>query len=145
ALTVTFFRKKPAHLLLPGRDLCGEIVLADIGIPEGALALIKPNQFENGPALWRDDFPWPGMTAHKYVRGHCLVVSGPMHATGAARLAARGALRIGAGLVSVAAQGDAVAINAAHLTAIMVKPFEGARGLSDLLLDKRFNAVVMGP
>ena len=70
--------------------------------------------------------------AHKYARGHCVVVSGPAHATGAARLAARGALRIGAGLVSVAPQGDAVAVNAAHLTAIMVKPFEGAKGLAEI-------------
>jgi len=144
-LTITFFRKKPAHLLLPGRDDCGEIILADIGIPDRALDLIRPTLFENGPPLWRADFPWPRAEGHKYARGHCLVVSGPMHATGAARLGARAALRIGAGLVSVAAQGEAVAINAAHLTAIMVKPFEGARGLSDLLLDKRLNAVVIGP
>jgi hydroxyethylthiazole kinase-like uncharacterized protein yjeF len=144
-VTVTFFRKKPAHLLLPGRELCGTVVLADIGIPDSALELIRPNQFENGPSLWGVDYPWPQVSAHKYARGHCVVVSGPYHATGAARLSARGALRIGAGLVSVAAQGEAVAINAAHLTAIMVKPFEGGRGLSRLLLDKRLNAVVMGP
>ena len=144
-LTVTFFRKKPAHLLLPGRQDCGEIILADIGIPDSALDLIRPTLFENAPPLWRADFPWPRADAHKYARGHCLVVSGPMHATGAARLGARAGLRVGAGLVSVAAQGEAIAINAAHLTAIMVKPFEGARGLSDLLLDKRLNAVVIGP
>ena len=144
-ISVTFFRKKPAHLLLPGRMLCGEVILADIGIADSALNLIKPNLFENGPAQWGADFPWASQDAHKYTRGHCLVVSGPAHATGAARLAARSALRVGAGLVSVAAQGEAVAINAAHLTAIMVKPFAGARGLSDLLLDKRFNAVVLGP
>jgi hydroxyethylthiazole kinase-like uncharacterized protein yjeF len=144
-LTVTFFRKKPAHLLLPGRGYCGEILLADIGLPDGALDLIRPSLFENGPALWGADYPWPQAEAHKYARGHCLVVSGPPHATGAARLAARGALRIGAGLVSVASPPESVAVNAAHLTAIMVKPFEGARGLSDLLLDKRFNAVVIGP
>ena len=144
-LTVTFFRKKPAHLLLPGREACGEIILAGIGIPDSALNIIRPALFENGPALWGRDYPWPRTGAHKYARGHCLVVSGPYHATGAARLAARGALRVGSGLVSVASEGQSIAINAAHLTAVMVKPFEGARGLSDLLLDKRFNAVVMGP
>ncbi|HEY4941736.1 MAG TPA: NAD(P)H-hydrate dehydratase [Rhizomicrobium sp.] len=142
-LTVTFFRRKPAHLLLPGRALCGEIVVADIGIPEAALDEIKPNLFENGPALWT--FPWPKTDGHKYARGHCVVVSGPAHATGAARLAARGALRIGAGLVSVASPPDAVAVNAAALTAIMVKPFSGSRGLADLLKDERLNAVVIGP
>ncbi|MEI9932970.1 MAG: NAD(P)H-hydrate dehydratase [Rhizomicrobium sp.] len=142
-LTVTFFRKKPAHVLMPGCGLCGEVVVADIGIPDSALDAIKPALFENGPALW--EFPWPTVEGHKYARGHCVVVSGPAHATGAARLAARGTLRIGAGLVSVASPPDAVAVNAASLTAIMVKPFSDAAGLSDLLADSRFNAVVIGP
>ncbi|MEI9884912.1 MAG: NAD(P)H-hydrate dehydratase [Rhizomicrobium sp.] len=142
-LTVTFFRRKPAHLLFPGRALCGEIVVADIGIPEAALDAARPRLFENGPTLWT--YPWPKTDAHKYARGHCLVVSGPAHATGAARLAARGALRIGAGLVSVASPPNAVPVNAAALTAIMVKPFSGSRGLADLLKDERLNAVVIGP
>jgi len=140
ALTVTFFRKKPGHLLLPGRALCGETLVADIGIPAQAA---NTQLHENSPALWQ--FPWPKPEGHKYSRGHCVVVSGPAHATGAARLAARAALRVGAGLVSVASPPDAVAVNAAHLTAIMIKPFEGAAGLAGLLTDKRQNAVVLGP
>jgi len=142
-ITVTFFRLKPAHLLLPGRALCGEILLADIGIPEAACAGVR--LFENSPALWGALYPWPQPDAHKYARGHCLVLSGPAHATGAARLSARGALRIGAGLVSVAAQGEAVCVNAAHLTAIMIKPFDGAAGLVSLLSDRRLNAAIIGP
>jgi ADP-dependent NAD(P)H-hydrate dehydratase / NAD(P)H-hydrate epimerase len=140
ALTVTFFRKKPGHLLMPGRALCGEIVLGDIGIPPEAANVPL---HENTPSLWR--LPKPGPGGHKYSRGHCVVVSGPAHATGAARLAARGALRVGAGLVSVASPPDAVPINAAHLTAIMIKPFDGTAGLTELLSDKRLNAVVIGP
>jgi NAD(P)H-hydrate epimerase len=140
ALTVTFFRKKPGHLLLPGRALCGETVVANIGIPAQAA---NTQLHENSPALWQ--FPWPKPEGHKYSRGHCVVVSGPAHATGAARLAARAALRVGAGLVSVASPPHAVAVNAAHLTAIMIKPFEGAAGLAGLLTDKRLNAVVLGP
>jgi hydroxyethylthiazole kinase-like uncharacterized protein yjeF len=143
--TVTFFRKKPAHLLLPGRLCCGEVTVADIGIPDTVLSAIRPNTFENGPEPWRAAYPWPQPSAHKYARGHAVVVSGPAHATGAARLAARGALRVGAGLVSVASPPDAVGVNAAHLTAIMVKPFNGATGLSALLSDKRFNALALGP
>jgi NAD(P)H-hydrate epimerase len=139
-LTVTFFRKKPGHLLLPGRELCGEIVLADIGIPEQAAS---SHLFENGPWLWR--YPHPKATGHKYDRGHCVVVSGGAAKTGAARLAARGALRVGAGLVSVASPPDALGENAAHLTAIMLKPFQDAAGLADILSDKRLNAVVIGP
>ena len=140
ALTVTFFRKKPGHLLLPGRALCGETVVADIGIPDVAA---DTTLHENTPSLWQ--FPWPRAQAHKYDRGHALVVSGPAHATGAARLAARAALRGGAGLVSVASPPDALAVNAAHLTAIMLKPFEGAEGLTQLLSDQRLNALVIGP
>lgn len=139
-LTVTFFRKKPGHLLLPGRALCGEIVVADIGIPPEAAATAL---HENTPGLWH--YPWPKAEGHKYARGHCVVVSGGGAHTGAARLAARAALRVGAGLVSVASPLDAVAVNAAHLTAIMVKPFDGAAGLANLLSDRRLNAVALGP
>jgi NAD(P)H-hydrate epimerase len=143
--TVTFFRRKPAHVLMPGRIACGQVVLAQIGIPDSAIDVIAPAAFVNGTRLWGRDFPRPDPLGHKYSRGHAVVVSGPAHATGAARLAARGALRIGAGLVSVATPPVAVAVNAAHLTAIMIKPFEGKAGLADLLRDKRFNAVAIGP
>jgi NAD(P)H-hydrate epimerase len=145
ALTVTFFRKKPAHVLAPGRFLCGEVVVADIGTPDAALETIRPRIFENGPDTWGGVYPWPKASGHKYSRGHTVVVSGPAHATGAARLAARAALRVGSGLVSVASPPDAVPINAAALTAIMVKPIAGAGGLSALLRDARFNAVAIGP
>jgi hydroxyethylthiazole kinase-like uncharacterized protein yjeF len=145
AHTVTFFRKKPAHLVFPGRSLCGETVLADIGIPDKVLETIRPRNFENTSDLWRSKFPHLRREGHKYDRGHAVIVSGPIHATGAARMAARAALRIGAGLVSVASPLDAVAVNAAQLTAIMVKPFDGAKGLIALLADKRLNAVAIGP
>lgn len=144
-LTVTFFRKKPAHVLMPGRLRCGDVVVADIGIPEAVLDAIAPRLFENGPSRWENDYPWPKPLAYKYDRGHAVVVSGPAHATGAARMAARAALRVGAGLVSVASPPDAVTVNASTLTAIMVKPFTDAAGLAELLTDKRFNAVVVGP
>ena len=130
---------------MPGRLCCGEMIVADIGIPEGVLQTIRPGIFENGPTLWLWRFPIPRPEGHKYARGHAVSVSGPSHATGAARLAARGALRVGAGLVSVASPLDAVAVNAAHLTAIMVKPFFEPAALRDLLADKRMNAVVLGP
>lgn len=145
ARTVTFFRPKPAHFLMPGRMFCGPVTVADIGIPEQVLGKIRPTLFANGPDLWRDRFPTPQPDGHKYKRGHAVIVSGPAHATGAARLGARGALRAGAGLVSVASPPDAVGVNAAHLTAIMVKPFDGPKGLSALLSDHRLNAAAIGP
>lgn len=143
--TVTFFRLKPGHLLLPGRLYCGEISLADIGILSSVLEDIAPKAFANEPLLWLGDFPWPEAGGHKYGRGHAVVVSGPADATGAARLAARGALRVGAGLVTVASPEEALAINAGQLTAIMVRPVDGAKDLSQLLADTRKNAVVVGP
>ena len=95
-LTVTFFRKKPGHLLLPGREFAGEVAVADIGIPDEVLAEIRPRLHENGPALWLERFPWPGLTDHKYSRGHAVVFGGG-EITGAARLAARAAQRSGGG------------------------------------------------
>jgi hydroxyethylthiazole kinase-like uncharacterized protein yjeF len=145
AATVTFFRLKPGHVLLPGRSLCGEVGLADIGIPDSVLAEIAPKTFVNEPALWLAHYPWPKDESHKYARGHAVVVSGPLYSTGAARLAARGALRAGAGLVTVASPRDALQVNAAQLTAIMVRQADDARALKAMLADPRKNAVLIGP
>jgi hydroxyethylthiazole kinase-like uncharacterized protein yjeF len=145
AQTVTFFRKKPGHLLLPGRLHCGTIAVADIGIPEAVLTQIAPKAFENIPALWRGHFPMPKRDGHKYDRGHAVVVSGPVWSTGAARLAARGALRAGAGLVTIASPREALAVNAAASLAVMVRPIDGATELEHFLGDRRLNAVAIGP
>ena len=72
-LTVTFFRKKPGHLLLPGRLLCGEVIVADIGTPPSVLEKIVPNTFENDPALWLSVLPRPQDGGNKYTRGHALI------------------------------------------------------------------------
>jgi hydroxyethylthiazole kinase-like uncharacterized protein yjeF len=118
-LTVTFVRKKPAHLLMPGRAACGEVVVADIGAPESVVAEQDIALWENDPSLWR--LPWPDPQAHKHARGHVFVASGGQARTGAARLAARAALRAGAGLVTVLSPPKALAENAAQLTAIMLR------------------------
>jgi ADP-dependent NAD(P)H-hydrate dehydratase / NAD(P)H-hydrate epimerase len=143
--TVTFFRRKPGHLLLPGRLHCGSIKLADIGIPAAALEAIRPNTFANTPDLWGSVFPVPHPAAHKYARGHAVAVSGGLASTGAARLAARGALRAGAGLVTIATPRESLAVHAAGALAIMVRAIDGAVELSALLADRRINAVVLGP
>jgi ADP-dependent NAD(P)H-hydrate dehydratase / NAD(P)H-hydrate epimerase len=143
--TITFFRKKPGHLLLPGRLHCGQIFVADIGIPAAVLGSIGVKTFENVPPLWRSDFPVPRLTGHKYNRGHAVIVSGPSWSTGAARLAARGALRAGAGLVTIASPREALGVNAATNLAVMVRPVDGANELSSFLADRRFNAVAIGP
>ena len=142
-LTVTFFRKKPGHLLLPGRALCGDLELADIGIPADVLPAIAPATFENQPELWLGAFPWPDAAAHKYRRGHVLVSGGALM-TGAARLAALAAARVGAGLVTVAAPEQAWPIYAAALTSVMVEALPG-HDLAPALHDERRNAVLIGP
>ena len=142
ALTVTFFRKKPGHLLVPGRDLCGEIVLADIGIPESVLVEIAPKTWANGPHLWT--IPHIAREAHKYSRGHCVVVSGGPLQTGATRLTATSALRAGAGAVTLIGERTRLMVHAAHVTAVMLKPFETRDQFRDILSGK-VNAVVIGP
>lgn len=143
--TVTFCRRKPGHLLLPGRLHCGEVQVADIGISDAIVNELSPRTYCNEPQLWLDRFPVPRVEGHKYARGHAVVVSGPMYATGAARLAARAALRVGAGLVTVAAPRAAVPVLGGSLTAVMVREASGATGLSKLLADERLNVVLLGP
>ncbi len=145
ARSVTFFRRKVGHVLLPGRTHCGPVEVADIGIKAEVLTRVRPRAVLNDPALWRARFPLPRADGHKYSRGHAVVVSGGAVTTGAARLAARAALRAGAGLVTIASPREALAIQAAANTAVMVRPVDGAGELATFLSDHRLNAVVLGP
>jgi NAD(P)H-hydrate epimerase len=142
--TVTFFRKKPAHLLIPSRELCGDTVVADIGIPDSVLDAICPRADENAPALWVEGFPWPRLSSHKYSRGHAVVVGGAVM-TGAGRLAARACQRAGAGLVTVAAPADAIPIYAATNPGLLTVPLGHLADFAALLDDGRKNAVLLGP
>ena len=137
-LTVTFFRLKPGHLLLPGRALCGELVLADIGLPGAVLDDIAPSAWLNRPGLWT--LPTLGAASHKYTRGHVTVLGGA-DMTGAARLAAAGARHAGAGLVTLAAGAAAPLYRAAAEPGLIVSGAE----LPALLEDKRRIAWVCGP
>lgn len=144
-LSITFFRKKPGHVLVPGRFCCGDVVVHDIGIPPSVLDSIRPRAFENGPALWRGALPRPDPAGHKYGRGHVLAVSGRPPMLGAARLVAMAALRAGAGLVGMAVAREAWAIQATALTEVMVSPLDSEDDLLALLDDERRNTVVIGP
>jgi ADP-dependent NAD(P)H-hydrate dehydratase / NAD(P)H-hydrate epimerase len=147
ALTITFFRKKPGHALQPGKALCGELVVADIGTPESVWDHITPQCFENDPRLWVNALPALHPEAHKYTRGHALVVGG-YPTTGAARLAARAAARVGAGLTTVAVPEVAFPIYASALTSVMVSPLSVHSAFDDLarlLSDVRFKALLTGP
>jgi hydroxyethylthiazole kinase-like uncharacterized protein yjeF len=144
ALTVTFFRRKPGHVLLPGRLHAGTVVVADIGIPDNVLDDIRPMLHENDPDLWLPRFPWPRSESHKYSRGHCVILGGS-RMTGAARLAARAAMRAGAGLVTIACPPESFAIYAAAEPGNIVHPLEQESDFSTLLSDHRRNAVLIGP
>ncbi|MBX6324245.1 MAG: NAD(P)H-hydrate dehydratase, partial [Rhodospirillaceae bacterium] len=143
-LTVTFFRPKPGHLLLPGRRLAGEVAVADIGIAEGVLDAIAPRHFQNRPDLWLADLPWPAPESHKFSRGHVLIVGGE-RMTGAARLAARGARRIGAGLVTITCPPERFATYAADAAGLLVQPLSRDDTLASLVADPRISTVLIGP
>ncbi len=144
ALTVTFFRRKPAHLLVNGRVLGGELVVADIGISPAALDEVGPRQWRNDPRLWRLELRQPSLADHKYVRGHVLVVGGS-RMTGAARLVALAARRVGAGLVTIAAPPQAMPVYQAAEAGNIVVPLEGPGAFRGLTADPRRNAFVIGP
>ena len=143
-LTVTFFRKKPGHLLSPGRYVCGRLVLADIGIPSSVLAVIQPKIFENTPSLWSHELRKPGADSHKYTRGHALIVGG-VEMTGAARLAARAARRVGAGMVTIAAPASAVPIYLAGDPGQLVIKLDDSTDVEALMGEKKRSAILVGP
>ena len=143
-LSVTFFRRKPGHLLLPGRDCCGETLVMPIGIAASVLDEVRPSLAANHPDWWGGAFPWPGAASYKYTRGHALIAGGAVM-TGAARLAARAAARVGAGLVTVAAPKAAFAVYAAALTGVIVQPVADTDAFRRLLADPRRNAALIGP
>ena len=143
-LTVTFFRRKPGHLLMPGRARSGEVVIADIGIPEVVLDSINRQTHANTPGLWLADFPWPRAEDHKYTRGHAVIAGGAAMA-GAGRLASWAARRIGAGLVTVAASPEVLPQYTADAPGLMTLPFRTADEFAEILVDDRKNAVLIGP
>ena len=143
-LTVTFFRKKPGHLLYPGRGLCGDVVLADIGTPISALDEIAPNTWENGPDLWLGGYPWPQPESYKYKRGEVLILGGEA-ITGASRMTAMAASRAGAGMVTLAAPSRVWSIYATSLIDAIVDSFDGLEEFEVLLADRRRNVIAIGP
>ncbi len=159
-ITVTFHSEKVGHRLHDGPSICGKTKIVDIGLPTSR----RGNEI--APRLWSEatslsvfdlfhtdvvqsvrSLPLPSKhsVAHKYHHGHAVILSGPSSKGGAARLAARGALRIGAGLVTIAAPPDAVPEHAAQLNAIMLRPVADADALARVLEDDRLNALCLGP
>lgn len=142
-LTVTFVRKKPGHLLCPGRELCGEVIVADIGIPDRLIG--DTGLSENLPAKWLDALPRPSVDAHKYSRGHVAVFSGGPTSTGAARLSAMAAARGGAGAVTLLSPASALLVNATHLTSIMLRRIDEVGDALSFINERKVRAAVLGP
>lgn len=143
--TVTFVARKPGHVLMPGRELCGELEVFDIGIPKRIVLSKAGSLAENAPSIWSSAVPSPLSDSHKYTRGHLVVFSGPADKTGATRLSATAGLKRGAGLVTVASPTDALPVNAASLTAIMLHAIDDVADLADWLGSAKLSAFVLGP
>ncbi|MGE0499732.1 MAG: NAD(P)H-hydrate dehydratase [Rhizobiaceae bacterium] len=143
--TVTFAAAKPGHLLQPGRALCGDLVIADIGMTWRTLDAVGSRCFENGPELWAGAFPRPPFDTHKYRRGHVGVFSGGVASTGAARLSAMAAARSGAGAVTMLSSAAALAVNAAHLTSVILRRADSMEDVAAFLNERKPAALVYGP
>ena len=142
--TVTFHRPKRGHCLGEGYRRSGLLRVVDIGLdgaPDDAARLVGREDIVAPPVL-RQLAKQEGN--HKYQHGHALVLAGGPGTGGAGRLAARGALRIGAGAVTLGVPPAAVPENAAQLDAIMLRPVEG---LAEFLAGpgSKMNAVCLGP
>jgi hydroxyethylthiazole kinase-like uncharacterized protein yjeF len=142
-LTVTFVRRKPGHLLYPGRLFCGEVVVADIGIPDRLIG--DAGLTDNVPDTWLGDLSMPISWTHKYMRGHVAVFSGGPTSTGAARLSAMAAARSGAGAVTLLSPASALQVNAAHLTSIMLQRVDEMGDTISFLKERKVRAAVLGP
>lgn len=145
ALTVTFCRAKPGHFLFPAAGHVGELLVAGIGIGDGIVAAVDQGIRVNGPSLWRGAIPVRDATAHKYRFGHAMVIGGGAMSSGAARLAAHAALRVGAGLVSVMCAPESAPLYAEGMPTLMTKAFSSPQDLTDRLGDERLNAWLIGP
>ncbi|SNB65337.1 yjeF C-terminal region, hydroxyethylthiazole kinase-related/yjeF N-terminal region [Arboricoccus pini] len=143
--TVSFVTAKPGHLLYPGRSNRGHLDVVDIGIDAQLIDRLTPRLFANSPALWGSSLPERGPDSHKYKFGHALIVGGPAKSTGASRLAAIAALRIGAGLVSVVTASSALPIYASTLTSVMTKIADSKEEIEELLNDERITVILIGP
>ena len=144
AATLTFCRKKPGLVLMPGAAFCGEVHVADIGIPDTILAELGPAPRENGPVLWSARLRPKAAGGNKYDYGHVLVYGGA-RMTGAACMAAHAALRAGAGLCTISSPPEAARVYRGYLPNIIVEERARPHAFTGELADKRRNAVIVGP
>lgn len=143
-LTVVFCRKKIAHVLAATRAYLGALQLSAIPVDDAHVAALGTSVFENHPALWLPNFPFPSAETHKYARGHVTVYGGPVR-TGAACLAAHAAQVAGAGVVSIACAAEQKTIYSLYRASLMVDVWGSEEDFKSLLRDERANVTVIGP
>ena len=143
--TITFFNKKICHFLHPGKEYCGSVVVEDIGIKENVLKKIMPKIKKNEPSLWIDQFPFPISSDHKYSRGMLVINTGPKYQTGAARLAGRSALRVGAGAVTMVCDEETAEILEPQISVELLSVIKEKNDFQKLLKDKRVSSALIGP
>ena len=145
-VTVTFFRGRPGQYLFPGRRFCGKVIVRDIGIPNDAIDAMDEScrVFLNRPNVWCKHLPRLKQTGHKYQRGHVIVRGGGLAHAGASRLAARAALRCGAGMVTLACLPSALLAHASQETSVIITSVD-MDGLESLVSKRKVRAMVLGP
>ena len=165
-LSVTFHNPMVGHFIAEGPINCGRVVCKDIGLNRragqrvmGSIPHAKNGKKRNPAAVvigLEGRFYTPEFMQgrslvdkedgyHKYDHGHALILSGSVGKGGAARLAARGSLRVGAGAVTLGCPPAALIENAAHLNAVMLRKIKDGHSLTETLEDDRINALCLGP
>ncbi|VAV90167.1 NAD(P)H-hydrate epimerase / ADP-dependent (S)-NAD(P)H-hydrate dehydratase [hydrothermal vent metagenome] len=144
--TITFAVKKLAHVLEPERSFCGVVEVVDIGFPDGMISDMPEVALENSPCLWSQIPVQPGAQSHKHNRGRLWVGCGGHLQTGAARLAARAGLRIGAGWVMLGGSKKAMQVCAAHETSIVLQTRPKHQSMAKTLQTSPVpDCVILGP
>ena len=143
--TITFFNKKKCHYLYPGKKHCGKIIVEDIGINTDVFEKIMPNIKKNDPSLWIKSFPFPVSSDHKYSRGMLVINTGPQFQTGAARLAGRSAMRVGAGAVTMVCDEETAKILEPQISVELLSVIKEKNDIQKLLKDKRVSCALIGP